>query len=153
MTTLKSWSKNQYEVSLESTDGELCYPSSFLTSSGFDIGFRENYVVFNPIIIETCYDQEHFKDLIDYLLDLSASRVMDNSCKEKRFDMIIDPSTYAENPSKGPSYCAHDCNLTHFKFLDVDRVNCHEDSRIHLTLVPHYISSFTSEETTEDAIG
>ena len=168
MAILSALKKSQFEVSLESTDGELSYPSSFITASGFDIGVMENYSVFNPIEIATCYDHEYFEDLIGYVLDLSASRVLDNSFKEKRFDLKVLTKDFTGSRNFGFSYCAHDCHLIGARFLDVDRCFYDDDdikktdghetggnrvAKLSLTFVPRYISRFIPEEKVDEPIG
>jgi hypothetical protein len=172
MAILSALWKSQFEVSLESTDGELNYPSSFITTTGFDIGIKENYSVFNPIEIATCYDHEYFEDLIGYVLDLSSSRVLDSPFKEKRFDLKVLTKNCTGSRNFGFSYCAHDCYLTGARFLDVDRcfyddedtkkTEGHETggnrvAKLSLTLVPRYISRFIPEgdvgEDKEEELG
>lgn len=158
MAILAVLKKSQFEVSLESTDGELIYPSSFVTSSGFDIELKGNYSVFNPIEITTSYDHEYFEDLIGYLLDISASRVLDISFKEKLFDLVIYTKNCTGHRYYGYSYCAHDCHLAHAKFLEVNRyftdggkeADEYEVAELSLTLLPRYISRFIPDETKEE---
>jgi hypothetical protein len=161
MAILAVLKKSQFEVSLESTDRELIYPSSFVTSSGFDIELKGNYSVFNPIEITTSYDHEYFEDLIGYLLDISASRVLDNSFKEKLFDLVIYTKNCTGHRYYGYSYCAHDCHLTNVKFLEVNRyftdggeeTDGHEVVGLSLTLLPRYISRFIPDNETEEKVG
>lgn len=140
MAILRALNKDTSEVSLDSTDGELYYPSSFLTFSGFDIEFKGNYSAFNPIELTTCYDHEYFEDLTGYLLDLSAGQILDNSVKEKLFNVTV-------HVKYGYSFCAHDCKLVNAKFLETDREATAESNvtLLSLTLVPRYLTRFTPE--------
>lgn len=146
MTILSSNSKSTYEVSLESTDGELRFPSSFISSNGFNVTFQGNCAHFHPVEIATVYDPRHFEKLLEYCIEASASKVLDRSFKEKRFFLTI--YRWSESPC-----CAYDCQLTGFRFLDVDRDDMTNDPpNLILTFQPRYIGFLKKDDPKEESL-
>lgn len=142
MTVLHPVCKYQYEVSLESEDGKLSFPGSFTKSSGFSVKLSGNYTCFDPIEIRTDYDPAYFRDLIKYCIRASASGLTEESFREKVFTLSFHfpPGT----PLGNEGYCAYDCRLTGFRFLEVDRRLDENDPSAHtselsLTFQPRYI--------------
>lgn len=137
MTILRTSPNSCCEISLESTDGELIYPSSFVKISGFGAKLKENCSYFDPIEIVSELDQYLFADLIAYCIQFSTGRVLDEPIKEKRF--IIRCSV---PHSHDIEYCAYDCQLTEFHFMSADRHSTEEpgsSSPFTLKFQPRYI--------------
>jgi hypothetical protein len=147
MTILSFNPKSTYEISLESTDGELCFPSSFISSNGFNVTFQGNCAHFHPIEVATSYDPRHFEKLLEYCIEASASKVLDRSFKEKRFFLTIhrpEKNLWSEGACR-----AYDCQLTGFRFLDVDRLDMTSDApNLILTFQPRYLGYVGKDQVT-----
>lgn len=115
--------ENQFEVSLESEDGELSFPGSFLTSNGFLLYddvltnfLSENLGATHDVELTSCFDPVHFEPLINYVLDLRNGKV-----KPKLFTLTIELKCAWGLGEAWQTYKATGCQLKSFKFLKVDR--------------------------------
>lgn len=133
MAILRPAMEKQFEVSLESEDGELSFPDSFLTSNGFQLyddifGYTLGQAV--PIELTSCFDPEYFRPLIDYILDLRNGKV-----KEKLFILTVELKTVGGLRETWQTYKVTGCKLKSFKFLKVDRESV-KVADLSLTLEP-----------------
>lgn len=114
MTILKPFTESQFEISLESEDKTLSYPSSFRYVNGFSFSFGS----FMPIEIKSCYDPVYFKDLIDYCLNLISTP----NASRKLFKITVHHAgCNGIHHWEGYHCSAIDCNLVGFNIVKADR--------------------------------
>lgn len=110
MAILRPISKNQAEISLESEDGTLSYPSAFTNVEGFGT---------HQIVLKTAYDPDHFHDLIDYIFSL-----YNTECKcTKKLTVTLQHCEPNGHVLPLHKFIATECLLTGWEILGADRAS------------------------------
>lgn len=133
MGILRPVTEGQVNISLSSDCGELYYRDAFLSSTEIRVELKDQAVIYDPVVVKSVFDPEHYKDLLNYCIEKIGTKPEQSFSLEIRIRSLDGKSDLAHFRATG-------CRIVGFSLPKFDRESGQVAS-FQLTLQPSGVSS------------